>query len=124
LSVSTPVQLAAAELLESGRLVRRQIHQRVHANYALLREHAAVVPSCAVLHADAGWYGVLQVPSLEPEEDLVVDLLARHDVLVHPGFFFDFVRESYLILSLLPPAPVFADGVSRILRHCGGERPR
>ena len=65
--------------------------------------------------AEAGWYAVVQVPTLQSEEDLVVDLLSNDGVLTHPGFFFDFRRQSYLILSLLPPEPIFADGVRRVL---------
>jgi aspartate/methionine/tyrosine aminotransferase len=60
---------------------------------------------------------VLQVPSFGSEEDLVVALVERDGVVVHPGYFFDFPRESYLIVSLLPPEAVFADGVDRILRR-------
>jgi alanine-synthesizing transaminase len=64
---------------------------------------------------------VLQVPTFESEEDLVVRLLTD-GVLTHPGYFFDFPRESFLVVSLLPPEPSFADGIARVLRHfdCGG----
>jgi aspartate/methionine/tyrosine aminotransferase len=115
LSVSTPIQLAAAELLERGADVRQQIQARVRDNYRTLHARAGEVPSCELLHAEGGWYGVLRVPSILSEEDLVVTLLADDYVLVHPGYFFDFARESFLIVSLLPPAEQFLDGVSRIL---------
>ena len=117
LSVSTPVQLAAAELLQSGAAIRRQIQARISHNYEWLHRHVAAVPSCRALRADGGWYAILQVPTLGSEEELVIELLARHGVLVHPGYFFDFLRESFLVLSLIPPAAVFAEGVSRILSH-------
>ena len=35
----------------------------------------------------------------------------------NPGFFFDFPRESYLVVSLLPPCHVFLEGLDRVLRH-------
>ena len=60
---------------------------------------------------------MLRVPSLDSEENLVIDLLTSRDVLAHPGYFFDFPRESYLIVSLLPPLDSFAEGVGRILRY-------
>jgi aspartate/methionine/tyrosine aminotransferase len=125
LSVSTPVQAAAAELLEVGAPVRAAIQFRVAANYRTLRTLAASVPACQVLAADGGWYGVVQVPSFSPEEDLVLDLLTNDGVLVHPGYFFDFPRESFLVVSLLVGEPEFADGIGRILRHfdCTGVRP-
>lgn len=116
LAVSTPVQLAAAELLHRGAAVRSQIASRSVSNYRALQAAVAVAPSCRVLRSEGGWYAVLQVPSLESEEDLVLRLLAD-GVLTHPGYFFDFPRESFLIVSLLPSEASFADGVSRVLRH-------
>src|SRR5207253_4824887 len=90
LSVSTPVQAAAAELLAAGSPVRTAIQARVAANYRALRTLVGAVPACQVLAAEGGWYGVVQVPSFSTEEDLVVDLLTNDGVLVHPGYFFDF----------------------------------
>jgi alanine-synthesizing transaminase len=121
LAVSTPVQLAAGELFAGGATVRRQIAARVAANYAALQAAVARVPACRVLASEGGWYGVLQVPTFEPEEDLVVGLLTD-GVLTHPGYFFDFPRESFLVVSLLPAEASFADGIARIVRHfdCNG----
>lgn len=116
LAVSTPVQLAAGELFEHGAAVRSQIASRVTANYRALRTAVASVPACRVVMSDGGWYAVLQVPSLESEEELVMRLVTD-GVLTHPGYFFDFPRESFLIVSLLPPEALFADGISRVLRH-------
>jgi alanine-synthesizing transaminase len=122
LSVSTPVQLAAPDLLTRGAGVRAQIQERVTSNYQRLRERIAASPACTLLRADAGWYAVLQVPTFEPEEELVLTLLMRDGVLTHPGYFFDFPWESYLIVSLLPTAAVFDEGIARVLRHfdCSG----
>jgi alanine-synthesizing transaminase len=115
LAVSTPVQLAAGELLERGAAVRSQIAARVAANYRALETAAAGAPVCRLLPSAGGWYAVLQVPSFEPEEDLVIRLLTG-GVVTHPGYFFDFPRESFLVVSLLPPEALFAAGVSRVLR--------
>lgn len=115
LSVSTPIQLAAAELLQRGAAIRQQIQARVRQNHETLDGRAGEVRSCELLGAEGGWYGVLRVPSIMSEEDLVLSLLAEDGVLVHPGYFFDFPRESFLVVSLLPPADRFADGISRIL---------
>jgi aspartate/methionine/tyrosine aminotransferase len=125
LTVSTPAQLAAAELLQRGAGIRRQIAARVAANYRSLRSAVAGTPSCGALRSDGGWYAVLQVPSLAAEEDLVLELLTADGVLTHPGYFFDFPRESFLVVSLLPPEASFADGVARVLRHfaCSVGRP-
>jgi alanine-synthesizing transaminase len=115
LSVSTPVQLAAAELLERGAAVRAQIAARVVANYRRLKVLSASAPSSCVLTASGGWYAVVRVPTLRSEEELVLDLVTADGVLAHPGYFFDFPRESYLIVSLLSPEAPFADGVARML---------
>jgi aspartate/methionine/tyrosine aminotransferase len=125
LTVSTPAQVAAAQLLQRGAGIRRQIAARVAANYGWLRSAVAGTPSCSALRSEGGWYGVVQVPSLAPEEDLVLDLLTAAGVLAHPGYFFDFPRESFLVVSLLPPEASFADGVTRVLRHfaCTASRP-
>jgi hypothetical protein len=115
LSVSTPVQVAAPRLVESGALVRQQILDRVRGNYAALAPLVAAHPSVERLHADAGWSAVLRVPSTRGEEDLVLDLVERAGVLVHPGFFFDFPHEAFVVISLLPEPDTFADGVRRVL---------
>jgi hypothetical protein len=110
------VQLAAATLLERGAAIRRAIASRIQSNYGTLQTSVARTPSCRVVPSAGGWYAVLQVPSLETEEELGLRLLAD-GVLTHPGYFFDFPRESFLIVSLLPSEAAFADGVSRVLRH-------
>ncbi len=125
LSVSTPVQVAAAELIARGSAVRSQIAARVRANHQHLMAQIASVPACRLLRTEGGWYAVLQVPTLESEDDLVLALLNDRGVLAHPGYFFDFPRESFLVVSLLPPDHLFRDGVGRVLRHfdCNPSRP-
>jgi aspartate/methionine/tyrosine aminotransferase len=117
LAVSTPAQVAAADLLERGAAIRAQIARRVATNYRELMTVSARAPSCGVMRSDGGWYAVMHVPSFEPEEDLAVRLLVKEGVLTHPGYFFDFPRESFLVLSLLPPEASFSDGIARVLRH-------
>jgi len=118
LSVSTPVQLAAAELIDGSAPVREQIRARVRTNYRAL---AALVGQTAqqrvsVLPAEAGWSAVLRVPATIGEERMALDLLDR-GVVVHPGFFFDFPHEAFIVISLLPEPSTFERGV-RILLEC------
>jgi alanine-synthesizing transaminase len=117
LSVSTPVQVAAARLLEAGAAVRAAIQARIAANLATLSGIVATTPSCRLLTPDGGWSAVLQVPSFSSEEDLVLDLLADDDLLVHPGFFFDFPRESFLIVSLLTAPSDFQAAAFRLMHR-------
>ncbi len=117
LSVSTPVQVAAASLIEQGALVRAQILARVRQNLATLRTVAEAFSSVSVLPVEGGWSAVLQVPAVRSEDALALELLDQDDVLVHPGYFFDFPREAYVVVSLLPSPSVFAPAVARVLRR-------
>jgi len=110
LSVSTPVQLAARRLLDRGAAVRTQIQERIRRNYAALGARLAD-SSASVLPADGGWSAVIRVPATRPEEALVHDLLERDAVVVHPGYFFDFPSEAFLVVSLLPVPDLFDRGV-------------
>jgi alanine-synthesizing transaminase len=115
LSVSTPVQLAAPALIERGREVRDRILARVRANYQTLRARVSNAPAVSVLNADGGWSAVLRVPATTAEEQLALDLLERHAVVVHPGYFFDFAHEAFLVVSLLPEPSTFAHGIHFVL---------
>jgi len=115
LSVSTPVQLAAPALLARGSAIRDGIIGRVRANLATLRDIAGRFHAVDVLAAEGGWYAVIRVPAIRTEEELVLQLLDRERVLVHPGYFFDFPHEAFVIVSLLPLPPVFADAAARML---------
>jgi len=117
LSVSTPVQAAAPQLLSDGAIVRDRILERLRVNYAALRTTAAAFPSIEALHCDAGWSAVLRVPATRTEEDLVLELLEMDSVLVHPGFFFDFDREAFLVVSLLAEPPIFLEAARRIMER-------
>jgi aspartate/methionine/tyrosine aminotransferase len=123
LSVATPVQHAADDLLRAGGAIRRQIQSRIATNYAELGRRLKEAPACRLLSAEGGWYAVVQVPTLRSEEDLVVDLLISDRLYVHPGYFFDFPRESFLVVSLLTPESSFADGVGRMLRRAIAPQP-
>jgi hypothetical protein len=114
LSVSTPVQIAAPGLLRSGAVVRERIHARVRDNYARLQRSLSRAGGAAVLPADGGWSAVIRVPAIRSEESLVLDLLAHDGVVVHPGYFFDFPHEAFLVVSLLPEPDVFTRGVLAI----------
>ena len=120
LSVATPVQLALGTLFERTAPLADQIRRRVRSNYASLCSLVRRFPTCGVLHAEAGWYAVVQVPATRSEEALVIDLIERDRVLAHPGYFFDFPREAFLVVSLLGQPDPFADAVTRVLTRASG----
>ncbi len=117
LSVSIPVQAAAPALLERGAEIRQQILARVRTNYAALQAAVRRARGATLLRAEGGWSAVLRVPATKSEEELVLDLLEHDDVVVHPGYFFDFAYEAFLVLSLLPETDRFTRGAHRILER-------
>jgi hypothetical protein len=114
LSVSTPVQCAAARLLAAGEVVQRQIRERALANLAFARGALAGSPA-NILAVEGGWYITLQVPRIRSEEEWTLELLEHADVLVQPGFFYDFETEAYLIVSLLTAPEIFREGLARLV---------
>jgi aspartate/methionine/tyrosine aminotransferase len=117
LSVSTPVQIAASSLFECGAAIRVQIHQRVRDNLAMLRDVARSFPVCDVLKVEGGWSAVIRVPATRTEDQLILGLLEAEGIVVHPGYFFDFPREAFLVMSLLPESEILREGVLRLLRY-------
>lgn len=115
LSVSTPAQVALPSLLTRGAAVRAAIRARLSRNLAALRQAVAAAPATTLLAPAGGWSAVVQVPAVSGEERLVLDLLERDGVLVHPGYFFDFPREAFVVVSLLTPPDAFDQGVARVL---------
>jgi alanine-synthesizing transaminase len=115
LSLSGPAQYALPVLLEQRHSIQPQILQRVCENRAVLGALLARQSSCKVLHADAGWTAVLRTSSGISDEDLAINLLREQRVLVHPGHFYDFSSDGFVVLSLLTPVVEFGEGARRIL---------
>ena len=116
LSVGTPVQLALPRLLALSRRAVESIWARVLRNESTLKSAFPAGGAASVAPLVAGWTACLRVPAVRSEEELVLDLLETYDVLVHPGYFYDFPSEAWLVVSLLPPPDVFGEGVARLAR--------
>ncbi len=114
LSISTPVQHALPRLLAAGAAVREQIGRRVREHLDWLRAAIRAAPACELLDVEGGWYATLRVPRTRGEEEWCLELLDR-GVLVQPGFFYDFEREAFLVISLLTRPEIFREGVSRLI---------
>ena len=97
------MQVSLSHLFEQGALVRRQIADRVLLNYRVLAVEAARHPACRLLPSEGGWSAVVQAPAIASDESRAVALLHDAGVLVHPGYFFDFDRDGFFVLSLLVP---------------------
>ena len=115
LSMNTPTQLAAPALFEQRHSFQRQLMKRIHANLSELDAQLGRQTLCSRLAIEGGWYATLRVPATRRDEELAIALLQQRDVLVHPGHFYDFPTDGYLVVSLIAPEPTFREGVSRIL---------
>ena len=115
LSMNAPIQLALPSFLQQRTGFQKQLIARVRGNLRELDRQIAAQNSCSRLEVEGGWYVVLRVPATRPDEDLAVDLLESSGVYVHPGHFYDFPSDGYLIASLITPEHDFAEGVRRLL---------
>jgi aspartate/methionine/tyrosine aminotransferase len=118
LSPNAPVQLATPVFLEQRGGFQKQIMSRVKKNLAELDRQLALQKACSRLVLEGGWYAVLRVPVNRSDEDLAIELLVDREVYVHPGHFFDFAVDGYLVLSLIAREQEFAEGMKRMLALC------
>jgi aspartate/methionine/tyrosine aminotransferase len=115
LSVATPVQRALPGVLALAPRIRAAILDRVRGNLNMLRAALTDAPEAELLEPEGGWSAVVRVSSRLSDEELALELLERAGVLVHPGYFFDFATEDFLVLSLLPDPESFAEGIRRLV---------
>jgi aspartate/methionine/tyrosine aminotransferase len=101
LSMNAPVQLAMPALLSLRRGFHEQLTARVRRNLAELDRQLALQKVCSRLEVEGGWYAVLRVPATCSDEELALSLLNEKGVYVHPGHFYDFSRDGYLVVSLI-----------------------
>ncbi len=115
LSVSVPLARALPRLLETRHAMQPQILARVQANLRQLDSQLARGTPVSRLQTEGGWYAVLRLPTTRSDDDWAIEFLSKDGVLVHPGHFYDFASEGYVVLSLLPRPEGFAEGIRKIL---------
>ena len=115
LSPNAPVQLATPAFLQQRHGFQKQVMERMRKNLAELDRQLAGQKTCSRLEVEGGWYAVLRVPATGSDEDLAIELLTKEDVYVHPGHFFDFAAEGFLVVSLIVREAGFAEGIGRVL---------
>jgi alanine-synthesizing transaminase len=115
LSMNAPIQWATPALLDQRKSIQRQLLDRALGNLAELDRQLATQKTCQRLQVEGGWYAVVRVPVTQTDEELAVDLLRRKSVLVHPGHFYDFSSDGYLVLSLITAQDDFSEGIKRLL---------
>jgi alanine-synthesizing transaminase len=114
LSMSTPVQLAMPAFLKQRRGFQKQLLVRVRRNLAELDRLLANHETCRRLDLEGGWNAVLRVPATRSDEDLAIVLLETNGVHLHPGHFYDFPSEGYLVISLIVQDAQFSRGVGEL----------
>ncbi len=119
LSLNAPVQHAAPVLLKQRHEFQKQLMTRVRTNLAELDRQLTGQKNCTRLEIEGGWYAVLRVPATRSDEELAITLLREHDVYVHPGHYYDFAGEGYLVLSLITPEESFANGIKNLAAAAG-----
>jgi alanine-synthesizing transaminase len=115
LSPNAPIQWALPAFLEHGREFQAQLLGRVNENLAELDRQLARQRLCSRLEVEGGWSVVIRVPATRSDEELVLELLTAKGVYVHPGHFYDFPSEGYLVVSLITPLLAFARGMGAVL---------
>jgi aspartate/methionine/tyrosine aminotransferase len=116
LSMNAPVQHAMPAWLKGREPIQRQIEVRVAANLTELDRQLARLPEVSRLEVEGGWYAVLRIPALRPDEQTVLALLER-GVWVHPGYFFGMEESGWLVVSLLGPEDEFSRGVAVLVDY-------
>ena len=115
LSMNAPIQHAISEFLQQRHEFQRQLMSRVRGNLAELDRQLATQKACSRLEIEGGWYAVLRVPVTRTDEEVALDLLEKEGVYVHPGHFYDFPADGYLIVSLIGSEQEFGEGIRRLV---------
>ena len=115
LSLNAPTQWAVPTLLAQRKPVQAQLVRRLLKNLSELDGQLVNQKVCERLQVEGGWCATLRVPATRSDEDLAIALLRERSVLVHPGHFYDFPGDGYLVLSLITPEEQFQEGVRRLL---------
>ena len=121
LSMSAPIQHALPTWLSERAVIQDQIKHRLAGNLERLDQLLSRQTLVTRLQVEAGWYAVLRVPGVQLEEQMALDLLLQRAVVVHPGSFFGFSGQGWLVVTLLAPPEEFAAGIQAICKHFEGQ---
>ena len=116
LSVNTPSQESLVHWFAHQNQIQNEIKERLNANRSWLSKQ---IPQTGItfLNSEGGWYAIIKLPDFKSEEEWALEFLEKDHVFVHPGYFFDFEEEAFVILSLLPESSQFQEGCQKILNR-------
>ena len=119
LTVSTPVQKAAPDLLGLRRHIQAIIRERLETNRKFLAQSAAPFSNITLPPVHGGWYAPILIADKATDEERALQLLKQEDILIHPGWFYDFSLEGFIVVSLLTRPDILARGISTIFGRYG-----
>jgi aspartate/methionine/tyrosine aminotransferase len=115
LSVNAPIQHALPTLLGQRANIQRQLIARIQENLKTLDGFLARNSALERLLIEGGWYAVLRVPVTKSDEEVAIELIERAGVVVHPGHFYNFPQDGFLVVSLITPPAEFREGIKRLI---------
>ncbi len=117
LTVSTPIQNAAKNWFSLREKQNGDIRNRIKVNYEFLVDRTKNNSLIKVMNVEGGWNAILQIPQLKSDEEWVEYFLTNHGVIVQPGFFYDFDRDGFWVVSLLTTPDIFQKGIDIIVKE-------
>jgi alanine-synthesizing transaminase len=117
LSLGSPTQCAFPQLLVQRKTLQPQLLNRIRNNWACLKSSLRDIRECEPLDVEGGWYAVLRINRKVSDEDLSIELMRQAGVIVHPGHFYDFPNDGYLVVSLISQEQDFRNGIDKLLKH-------
>ncbi|MBU1566041.1 MAG: pyridoxal phosphate-dependent aminotransferase [Proteobacteria bacterium] len=120
LSVGSIIQHAAASLFSCQGAIQKEILDRIQANESLLLAEIGVDPSLR----EGGWYAIINLPENVSDEECCLDLLQQSSLIVHPGYFYDFVESNRIVVSLITPEEDFRQGLLLLQSYLNSQHDR
>jgi alanine-synthesizing transaminase len=114
LSMNAPAQWALPRWLDGRGTIQGQILDRVQANLDELDRQLGRQDVVRRLDVEGGWYAVLRIAAVRPDE-ATAEMLLERGVWIHPGYFFGMEKAGWLVVSLLGPAEEFREGIGLML---------
>jgi len=114
LSVSTTVQHAVERLLALRKPIQRQLLSRIDSNSRFLEAQLTCNENARMLMREGGWYAVIEITDWLSDEERALQLLEKDNIFVHPGYFYEFHKNGFLVVSLITPVDTFQTGISRM----------
>lgn len=114
LSVSSPIQHSLADWLELRPGIQNEISSCLLDNERYLLNKVNMQTSGQWILREGGWSGVLHFAG--DDEERALSLLQERNVLVQPGYWFDFPENGYIVLSLLAERDEFKGAIDRIFQ--------